>query len=219
MNIIYRATAKKQWNPAPVHADDKWKLVKLCHESFLKAKDKEQVTYLLDQCPQEWVDYFSEYGVVVNNDGLVDYDVSGSIKRMFNYAKDLEGKILMLEDDYLWRPNTIKHLWRALDDYPLVSPYDHPSHYIEKKYYDFKFRLQITDGMVWRNSPGNTHTFGTTGDYIRGHWNLFKDGVYDTPFYESLPHQVWNPIPALATHMCVGWLSPSVDWKELYVGK
>jgi hypothetical protein len=215
MNIIYRVSAFKQWNPSPIYSDDKWKLVEFCHNSFLKAKTDEPVTYMLDRCSQ-WTDYFSKFGKVINFEGDGGYDVIGSIKRMFAVAREFDGKVLMLEDDYLWRPDTIRHLWKGLDNYALVSPYDHPAHYTEQRYYDFKFKLQLIDNLVWRNAPANTHTFGTTGEYIRKHWELFRAGLYDTPFYESLPHQIWNPIPALATHMVVGLLAPIINWKEMY---
>lgn len=208
MNIIYRISPFKQNNPSPIYSDDKWKLVEFSHNSFLKAKKDEPVTYMLDRCEQ-WNDYFSKYGKVINYQGE---DTLYSVLEMFKYAKDLNGKILMVEDDYLWREDSIKHLWRGLDAFALVSPYDHPAHYTEKKFYDFKFKLQLVDNLVWRNSPSNTHTFGTTGEYIREHWSSFGREMFDAPFFESLPHQVWNPIPSLATHLVSSWLAPIIDW-------
>lgn len=216
--IIYRVSSLNQWNPSPIYGDDKWKLVNFCHNSFLKANNGEPVTYMLDRCPQDWVDYFSKYGKVMNHEGEKGYDVIGSVNRMFEYAKGIDGKILMLEDDYFWRKDAIKRLLRGLDEFVLVSPYDHPAHYTEVRYADFKFRLRLLDDMVWRNSPGNTHTLGTTGEYIRKYWDKFSAGKYDTPFYESLPDQVWNPLPSLATHMVKGLLAPGIDWEELWAG-
>lgn len=207
--IFYRICPFKQHSDPPKYMDDKWELVKFCHDSFLKAKTNEPVTYLLDRC-EGWTDYFSKTGEVINYIGM---DTAYSIKFMFDLAKEIKGKVLMLEDDYLWRPDTIKHLWRGLDEFKLVSPYDHPSHYLEDRFKDFPFKLKLVDNIVWRNSPSNTHTFGTTGEYMREHWDIFKEGMWDDPMYQSLPDQIWNPTYSFATHMCRGLMAPGVDWK------
>jgi len=208
MKIFYRTTSFKQHSPPPIYEDDKWALVKFCHESFLKAKRDEPVTYLLDRC-EGWTDYFSKFGEVINYIGA---DTAYSINYMFNLAKQENGKILMLEDDYIWRPDTVKYLWRGLDEFKMVSPYDHPAHYLEGRFENFLFKLKLVDDVVWRNAPSNTHTFGTTGEYMREKWDIFKDGMWDGPMYEALPDRVWNPTYSLATHMCRGLMAPNVDW-------
>jgi hypothetical protein len=206
--ILYRVSPFKQNNPPPIYADDKWELVKYAHESFLKANDSdEKVTYLLDRC-EGWTDYFQKTGVVINYTGK---DRSYSILKMFEMAKEAQGKVLMVEDDYYWRPNTIKILLRGLDEFKLVSPYDHPAHYIEEQFKDFQFKLKLIDNTVWRNAPSNTHTFGTTGDYMREHWDVFREGMWDAPMFRELPDQVFNPIPGLATHLCRDWISPGFE--------
>lgn len=219
MNIIYRITSRKQWNPGPVYGEDKWKMVQLCHNSFLKAKTDEPVTYILDSCSPEWVNFFAQYGQIVIRDSG-QYDVLSSVQHMFKYAKNMEGKILMVEDDYLWRPNTIKDIWRGLDEFKMVSPYDHPTHYLESRYSDFQFKLKLIDNIVWRNGPSNTHTFATTGEYIRDHWEQFNERNYDDIFFRSLPDQIWMPVGnSFATHMATGFLAPDINWSELYVDK
>jgi hypothetical protein len=207
--IFYRICSLRQCNPSPIYNDDKWKLVYLCHESFLKAKTDEEVTYLLDRCPQ-WREYFSKHGKIIDyNAGSRD----NSLTIMFDMAKEVKGKVLMLEDDYLWREGTLKYLWRGLDFFPLVSPYDHPAHYIEARFMDFPFKLKLIDNIVWRNSPSNTHTFGTTGEYIKSHWDVFREGCWDhIMFTNLLPDQVWNPTYSFATHMVIDWIAPNVDW-------
>lgn len=206
--IFYRVSPFKQHNIPPVYADDKWNLVKLAHKTFLDFNDHEPTTYLLDRC-EGWNDYFQKYGRTVNYTGT---DRSYSIGFMFNLAKDIKGKVLMVEDDYLWVKNKVDDLLVGLDYFKLVSPYDHPAHYIEDKFKDFDFKLKLIGKQVWRNSPSNTHTFGTTGEYIREHWDIFKDGYWDAPMFEKLPDQVWNPIPSFATHLCSDWMAPNVDW-------
>jgi len=207
--IYYRVSPFKQFNPSPKYGDDKWKLVQYCNESFIKANNTdEKVTYLLDRC-EGWTDYFKKSGEVIN---YVGGDRSYSIKKMFGLAKDIKGKVLMFEDDYLWRPNTIKDLLRGLDEFKLVSPYDHPVHYIEDQFKDFQFKLKLIDNIVWRNSPSNTHTFGTTGEYMTEHWDVFQDGVWDGPMFKQLPDQVWNPTYSFATHLASGCLAPNIEW-------
>lgn len=201
-------------NPSPFFADDKYKLIKMSHDSFLKAKSPEdKVIYLLDRCPT-WADLFKD-GEVINYTGNKRSD---SIVKMFETAYELEGKILFVEDDYLWRPDTIKHIESALDTFKLVSPYDHPTHYEMQE----EFNLKRVGDLVYRDGPSNTHTFATTGEYLKEHWDVFHFGVWDGEMFSKLPDKVWQPTYSFATHLVEGLLAPNINWGKLvekYVDK
>lgn len=205
MTIVYRVSPFKQHNPSPIYADDKYNLVQMCHESFLNAKTTEKVIYLVDRCdwkfPGETIYY--EAG-----------SRAGSVLAMYDVAKKLEGKVLFIEDDYLWRPKTIKHIWNALDVVNIVSPYDHPDHYVRWPDYKTLVHKKIT----YRSAPSNTHTFAVHTDYLRKHletFNHYQD--LDHPLFEALPDDVWQPVPSFATHMVSGLLAPNVDWSQFYL--
>lgn len=209
MTIIYRVSPFKQHNPSPIYSNDKYKLVELAHNSFVKAlSGDEKIIYLLDRCP-DWSVLFKNNGEIVNYKGT---NRSFSIIKMFEMARYLEGKVFFVEDDYLWRPDTIKHIGSALDHFKLVSPYDHPTHYEMNDSYNMK----NIDGLVYRDSPSNTHTFATHAEYIREHWKIFEVGMWDHPLFTALPDKIWNPTYSFATHLVENLLAPNTDWEELW---
>lgn len=207
--IIYRVSPFEQHNPSPIHAKDKYKLVRLCHNSFLRAKGSEKTIYLLDSCP-DWSDIFID-GEVIN---YTAGSRAASILSMYDVAKKYKGNILFVEDDYLWLPNTVYKIWNALEEFNIVSPYDHPDHYV--RWPDFTTK-KVND-TTFRSAPSNTHTFATTHDYLIKYYDTFlKHMDHDHPLFEELPDDVWQPTPSFATHMVDGLLSPGIDWESLYL--
>lgn len=215
MKIYYRISSFKPDNPGIVFPDDKKKLVDFSHNSFLKAGgDKYDVTYILDYC-DGWADEFRKYGKVFTlNTGKKFVSLAFTL----NLAKQEDGKILFLEDDYLWRPNTLEKIEKALSHFPVVSPYDHPAHYTEDRFKDYDFELTMFDNMTYRKCPSNTHTFGLTGEILRENWNCLVDNKnrarHDHPAFTELNKkaQMWCPTYSFATHLAGDCISPNVDW-------
>lgn len=205
--VIYRISPFLQANKSPIYGENKEILVRLCHGSFLDAKQGgEKVTYLLDRCPDYWAAFFSDYGRVIEWQGS---DRAASVRKMYEVAKGIKGKILFLEDDYYWRGDTLRHLWRALDEFSLVSPYDHPSHYQMQR----EFNLVRVDDQIYRSGPSNTHTFATTGDYLHKHFDTFMQYEdRDHPLFQALPDDIWQPTCSFATHMVDELIAPNISW-------
>jgi hypothetical protein len=208
MKIIYRVSPFEQDNPSPIYSNEKEKLVKLCYESFKKANSGFPVLFLLDRC-----DYDFFEGDVVHFTGV---DKNTSLRRAYELARELDDKVLFVEDDYLWRPNTIKFLEPAIDEFTLVSPYDHPSHYLEDKFPD-EHTLKIFQNNVWRKALSNTHTFGVHSNYLSEHWDIFYNfGVNDHAMFQALPNDIWQPTYSFATHMVYAYMAPNINWKSIW---
>lgn len=214
MEIIYRISPFEPDNPSIVYQNDKWGLVQFCHEQFLKAGAEDYPkTYILDSCEQ-WTTHFRLKGKVIN---ISSGNKNESLLKAYEIAKDMKGKILFAEDDYLWRPETLKKLERALDILPVVSPYDHPAHYTEDRF-DKKYEMKLIDDTVYRTCPSNTHTFATNSDVLTKYWNILnKWGVQDHEMFSELNEfaQLWCPTHSFATHLATGCIAPNVDWNEL----
>lgn len=215
MKIFYRISSKKPDNQGLVYPNDKKRLVDFSHDSFLKAGgDKYDTTYILDSC-EGWTREFEKYGKVVN---IKKGEKFKSLVFTFELAKKEKGKILFLEDDYLWRPNTLEKVDFALSSLPVVSPYDHPAHYTEDRFSEM-FEMRLVGDNVYRTCPSNTHTFGTTAEILNKHWDCLVDSKgrakHDHPAFTELNKvaQMWCPTHSFATHLASGCLAPNVDWK------
>lgn len=213
MNIIYRISPFKPDNPAIYYPDDKYKMVKMCHKSFIMATGGWKMypaTYLLDSC--DWNKDFEKYGKVVNIDCK---NKNTSLLTAYDIAASKDDDILFVEDDYLWRPDTIPLFANVLKELKVMSPYDHPAHYIEERFKGYDFAPQIIGGNVYRKCPSNTHTFGVTKEVLKENIDMFKNyGVQDHALFTELnkTHQMWCPTYSFATHLATGCTAPNVNW-------
>ncbi|GIW70221.1 MAG: hypothetical protein KatS3mg101_0968 [Patescibacteria group bacterium] len=125
-------------------------------------------------------------------------------------------KVLFCEDDYLWRPNTISLLDRALDKFQIVSPYDHPGHYREERF-NYPKKMVELDGVVYREAPSNTLTFACRTNIIKENLLVIKSfGIRDHELFTELRkrgYEMFVPVYSFATHLVEGLLAPNVDWK------
>lgn len=213
MNIIYRISPFKPDNPAVFYADDKWKLVEMCHKSFLKAGgDKYPTTYIIDSV--DWGKIFKDYGEVVE---INSHKKVESLLTAYDVASKYDDKVLFVEDDYLWKPDTLPLLDVALDVLPVLSPYDHPGHYTEDRF-DHKYEIKLIGNQTYRTCPSNTHTFGLQREVFNQNVERFKKwGVEDHTMFSELNKtaQLWCPIPSFATHLATGCLAPNISWSEV----
>src|SRR3990167_1532609 len=213
MRIIYRISPFKPDNPALFYSDDKWKLVEMCHNSFLKAGGNNYpTTYIIDSCDCGKI--FKEWGEIVE---INTHNKNASLLTAYDVASKLNDKILFIEDDYLWRPDTISLIDTALDVLPVLSPYDHPGHYTEDRF-DHRYEIKLIGNQTYRTCPSNTHTFSIQSEVFKQNMEMMKKyGVKDHEMFTELNKvaQLWCPIPSFATHLAVGCLSPNVNWTEL----
>ena len=119
----------------------------------------------------------------------------------------------MVEDDYLWKPDAIDVIEESLNYFHLVSPYDHPGHYIEDRFKYEPKQLRLWSGHVYREAPSNTLTFACNAWVIKQNLEKIKSfGIRDHEMFQSLGVRMWVPVPSLATHLVTGLLAPGYDW-------
>ena len=189
---------------------DKFEMVKACNKSLCKAGDVRKV-YLLDRCPDEWITYFKKYGDVFPN----TYGKKESLWEAYRVAQLEKENILFLEDDYLWRPNTLKDLDKAVSYFGLVSPYDHPTDYLDDKNMIITYNF---NGLTWRWCPTNTHTFAVKPNIFNEHIDAFYYGLHDWQMFFKLRTEnvkLYTPLYSMATHLVTGQLAFNVDWEKL----
>jgi len=211
MRTLYRACPFNSSNRPPIFEEDKIKLLEMCLESFIKAKPKE-ITFLLDRMPEEQWKMFSKYGEIVDCSGLGNV---GTFHKQIEMGR-MYGKVFFCEDDYYWRPDTFPLLEKAVDTFDFVSPYDHPSHYVDDPRFERKYEVQLIDNIAYRDSPSNTLTFATTDSVLQDNWTkMMTFGIADHPMFEALRqdgYRIWCPTYSFATHMVNGLLAPNVPW-------
>ena len=211
MKIIYRISPFTPDNPAVVYPKDKWKLVMYSHTSFLGAGGGEyDTTYILDSC-EEWGTYFKDFGIVMD---ITSKSKNTSLLIAYDVALNGNADTLFVEDDYLWRPDTIPVLEKALPILKVLSPYDHPAHYLEERF-DKKYETKLIDNHVYRTCPSNTHTFAVTKEVLKDNIMMLKDyGVRDHDMFTELNKtaQLWCPSYSFATHLAKDCIAPNVDW-------
>ena len=207
MQILYRACPINSPNPPPVHAKNKYELIKMCLDSFMKAIDGHKITFILDKMHEDWLPLFEGKGEIIRtNDGNV-----GTFHKQLELARKMD-KVFFVEDDYFWRPGTVKLIEDALDELDIISPYDHPSHYTEERF-DKKYETRLINNHVYRTAPSNTLTFATHGRFINEYWpKWIGAGIADHELFQSLPLKIWNPTNSYATHMVKGLLAPNIEW-------
>lgn len=206
MRVLYRISPFLSSNPNPLGKDKEFINLK-CLNSFLNAftHNEHNITFIVDSLEDEWVDkHLKPYGNIERTRGQfagleLAYDI------VCREIHDNEN-VLLCEDDYLWRKGNLE---QALDELYLISPYDHPGHYIEDR---FKFepkQMRLVGDQVYRSAPSNTHTFACKAWVIKQNIDAFKSyQLRDHELFSSLGVQMWVPTPSIATHLVTGLIAP-----------
>jgi hypothetical protein len=224
MKVFYRLTEIASSNPSPIYQDDKKRLNKMCLKSFVNAfKDLQpQIFFFCDHCDDpEMTDYMiqsvvpwkfsTEYmNVGINQTMLISYEL----------AKNYNDYVLFQECDYLYRPGIGRTFFDALNNFKVVSPYDHKNFYIDETLHSKDIKIDLVSNHHFRTTERNTMTWGCHGNLILKYYDIFvKHGYLDSQLWYDLKDegiQMWVPIPAMATHMADGWLAPGVDWQSIW---
>lgn len=210
MHVLYRVSPYLSTHPSPL-GNNKLEITKTCFESFNRAVDTDiDLTIIADNLPPEYLHIFEGQRVIPGNGGNI---------KTFHQQLDIvctlpnEDKVLLAEDDYLWMPNSLKTIERSLDEFEIMSPYDHPGHYLEERFKNQPKRIRLIDNQTYRDAPSNTLTFACRAYVIKQNIDLIKSfGVRDHEMFQALGKDLWVACPALATHTVVGLLSPNRDW-------
>lgn len=207
MKVFYRISPYLSSNPNPL-GKDKNVINFKCLMSFLEAnKGFAQLNFIVDSLDEAWVnDYLKPYGEVI-------YGHHGNVETFHDQLDEVcklpnEEIVFLVEDDYMWRPESLKTINRAVEELLLVSPYDHPGHYLEDR---FKFQpkqMRMIENQVYRQAPSNTLTFATKAFVIKQNIELIKKfGIRDHDMFTELGIDLWVPVPSIATHMVKGLIS------------
>ena len=209
MTIYYRVSPYLSRNKNPL-GEDKQSIISVCFDSFKKALDGQKVIILSDCLNEDQLKIFDGFEVIAAQQGN-----EGSFHHQLDLASALDRseKVFLVEDDYLWQPEAIREIELALDVLQLVSPYDHPGHYLEDRFSSQERRMALINNRTYRSAPSNTLTFATTSGVLQDHLGMIKSyGVRDHELFSDLPVEMYVPVPSLATHLVTGLLAPNVDW-------
>ena len=190
---------------------DKKPMVLSCQRSFLKAGGYD-ITYLLDNCPDDWEREFAPYGEVIR--GV--WGKKESLYKACEIGLKMDDDILFLEDDYLWRPRTVTSLMYGLVRFGFVSPYDHPDFYSPDE--PTATQVYKVGQVLWRRCPTNTHTFAVRRDILHKYFDIISANQFDWLMYTRLAVEgipCFCPIPSFATHLNLGRLGLGIDWEEI----
>ena len=225
MHVIYRITSIPSTNPSPIHQDNKNKLNELCLESFLIAFGdlKPKIIFLADHCDKECLKMIGEnceaydyrFEIIESNHGI-----NQAMIKSYDLASNMDKYVLFQECDYLYNGVCGKTFLKALREFKLVSPYDHLNFYKDPNLHSEHCTIKLVDNHHFRSTERNTMTWGCHTDIIRENIDMLKKhGYLDGQVWYDLfekGHELYVPVPAMATHMAKDWLAPGIDWKKLW---
>lgn len=164
-----------------------------------------------------------------------------SYNRMYELAVKETGQlVLFVEDDYLWRIESITELVKAYQklDVDYLTPYDHPVRY-DKEYFagadwpHWHTELLTTGSWHFRSHESTCMTFLASVSVLKedqamhmiyskpenkvpNDRELFRNlqglGKYSAQTKKRL---LLGPVPSLATHLHLPYLAPAVDWESI----
>lgn len=213
--VVMRACPYPSVHP-PAFGFDRMGKSKLQRSSFyslLAADDVlAKIIILADDFPQAKHIYPDVEIVVSPVHGNVEtfqYQIDLALKRC---QKDEE--ILLLEDDYIWKPKSLSKLFFATHQVPFISPYDHPGHHTEERFKGIAWETKCLGNMKIRKCPSNTLTFATTKEHLeKVKFRMFSYGIKDHEMWQDIGN-IWAFTPSLATHCIEGLVDPNVSWRD-----
>jgi len=206
MKIVYRVSPYLSSNPNPLGTDKSY-IIKHCFNSFKKCLGNRKLIVISD--------------AVNLGSGEVILAKSGNVEtfhQQLDYVCNLpnEEKVMLVEDDYEWKENALDRIEEALNEFEIVTPYDHPGHYTEARFRDQPKLMRLIGSQIWREAPSTPLTFGCRAYVIKQNIDLIKSfGIRDHEMFVTLGElglKVYAPIPSLATHLVTGLLAPG--WLE-----
>jgi hypothetical protein len=222
MIVYYRMCGVPSTNPSPIFQEDKFKQNELCLRSFVSAYKelKPKIIFILDKCDGRYNEMIDRIVPFDKDIHMTDLGINETALLQWDMANNQDEDILFQESDYFYRPNTGQILLDGLNELGMVSPYDHLNHYFDKTLHPGPYKLALVNGYHWRTVERQTLSFAIKNQIFKDNYDIFKKYGYldGNTWYElkDRGHELWTPIPSLATHMVRDFLAPSVDWKELW---
>lgn len=220
MITYYRVCDVASTNPSPILQDDKYRLNKYCLRSFVNGyKDiSPTVHFILDYCGEHYDEMISANCPFPYTIEHTELGINGTCLKQYEMAKETkEDVVLFQECDYVYLENVGEKMLRAIKEFGLVSPYDHPDMYERYDLHERYHEIKLCANHHFRTASRNTMTFGIQSDIFRDHYDTFyKYGYLDGDVWYDMAEagfHLWTPIPSLATHMVKNYMAPNIDWK------
>jgi hypothetical protein len=142
-----------------------------------------------------------------------------------NIAMQPDDLIYILENDYLHQHGWVSKVFELFSSglkFDFASLYDHRDKYHYDMYANLTSKLVHTDTHHWRTAPSTCASFILEKCTLERDYPVFSSGLTDYYFFTKLVGEggraLLTPVPGLATHSMVGYLSPVVDWEALAKG-
>lgn len=155
-----------------------------------------------------------------------------SFLNLLNIAKESDFAdddiIYFVEDDYLhnigW-PKILKEGFKFIDvDY--ITLYDHNDKYFYPMYEELLSKVGVTPSVHWKTIPNTTNTYACLGKTFKRDYDIhvqYCDTVggltRDFDKFAHLTregHGLINPLPGYSTHCEPEYMSPVVNWEEVF---
>ncbi|MBU6408793.1 MAG: glycosyltransferase family 2 protein [Verrucomicrobia bacterium] len=236
--VAYRVYPKMSSSPPPIFADDKFKLVEFCLQSFKASLSGLRVKLwaLLNDCPPEYEELFSrrwpaEDLVLMRYPGVPPGTTLHEQARILMEQTDAE-IVYFVEDDYFHLPGRFERAIRFLKQYPdadFATTYDHPDVYTTDLH---RHRREVREfeGIHWKSCLGSTHTFLAKREalleirelFLRLHRHFGAKTIPDLAMWMALTKiRIFNPFkfmqwslphPYWAFSMVLSW---RYCWREI----
>lgn len=216
--VYYRITSIPSTNPSPVLQENKDALNELCLKSFISAfKQIEPYTvFICDHCSDDTMEMIERVYPFKKKILYTKLGQNGTSLKQYELAREQDADIYFAESDYIYREDSGIELLNGLQELNLVSPYDHPDHY----HTDYVPKLRLINNHHWRSAENNTMTWAVTNKLFKDHYDIFyKYGYLDKEVWSDLQkegHELFVPIPSIATHMVTSCLAPAVDFEQIW---
>jgi hypothetical protein len=218
MITYYRITSIPSTNPSPIYQEDKDKLNEICLKSFIDAfkELKPKMVFICDSCSEDTLEMIYNVCPFEKEVMVTHLGQNGTSLKQYELAREQDDDIYFAESDYIYQENSGQDFLNGLKEFGLVSPYDHPDHYQTP----YVSKLRLVDNYHWRSAENNTMTWAVSNKIFKDNYDIFyKYGYLDKEVWDDLRakgHELWVPVPSIATHMVISCLAPSVDFKKLW---
>lgn len=222
MTVFYRLCAIPSTNPSPVYQENKGKLNELCLRSFVTAfrEVKPKMVFICDYCPKEYRAMIEDIVPFEKEMLFFNFGINESCVTQYYLAEQTQDDIFLFQEcDYLYRPSVGQNMKKAIKQFGLVSPYDHPDFYERFDIHPKETEVKLFNNEHFRISRRNTMTFGMTKKVFNKQKEILKKhGYLDNEVWLEMAengNRLHTPIPAYATHMVKDFMSPAIPWQIL----
>lgn len=222
VTVYYRMCDIPSTNESPIYQEDKFKLNELCLKSFVVAFREvlPKVVFICDYCPQRYTELIERIVPFEKEIIYTTLGINGSCLKQYELAQVQSSDVILFQEcDYLYRGSVGKDMIKAIKNFGLFSPYDHPDFYNRYDIHPKETEIKLFNNTHYRVSRRNTMTFGMTR-------KVFDESIDTLNKFGYLDNEVWfelaahgnylhTPIPAYATHMTKDFMSPAIPWQLL----